>query len=566
MKPCREEESHMSSIDIQIEEIYQASYLNLVNHVMQDLEIPQLINELVPYDVQCKISPGEVVQLMVLDILTGRQAIMHLEEWAKHIDLKKLISPDVEASYFNDDAIGRHLDRIYEANVHQIFSEITLQLWKKEGDPLRIFHSDTTSKSVYGMYPSTEEDQLMITEGYSRDRQGDKQFQYGMIVNQDGILVYGDVHNGNTSDKTWNSDVLSKLNSQLKKLNLNGFIYVADSAAMSKETLDQVKKAGGFLITRGSNNLKIVKEALDRVEQQEDQWSAPWTVQTSGKNTIYRVQELSSIYEGQDVRLIVVESSALEKKKLHTLEKQCQLENKHIQEAQAAFAKQIFHCEADAKEALIQWQKSTLCRFHTIEAHIEKTQEIKRKPGRPKKFESLPIVDVYRVVISRISRDEERFSHDLRRASRFVLVSTVPLEYQGIHMDALQILHTYKGQMHVEMNFSFIKDPYFADEVYLKKPSRVEVLGYILMVALLIYKVFQKKIRSQMQGQKPLRGAGKRKLVNPTAQAIFDMFEYVQVLVLRLPDGKRIRKLGRPLSDEQQRVLHLLGMNESVYL
>jgi hypothetical protein len=134
----------MSSMNPKLEAVYQVSYLNLINHIMLDLKIPQTINEIVPCDDQCKVTPGEMIQLIVLDILTGRQALVHLEEWACHIDIKKLISPDVEASYFNDDAIARHLDRIDEANVHQVFSELTLQLWKKEGDTLRIFHGDTT--------------------------------------------------------------------------------------------------------------------------------------------------------------------------------------------------------------------------------------------------------------------------------------------------------------------------------------------------------------------------------------------------------------------------------------
>lgn len=61
------------------------------------------------------------------------------------------------------------------------------------------------------------------------------------------------------------------------------------------------------------------------------------------------------------------------------------------------------------------------------------------------------------------------------------------------------------------MNFSFLKDPYFPDEFYLKKPTRVEVLGYIFLLALLVYKVFQRRIRQHVTEENSLIGAGKRK-------------------------------------------------------
>jgi transposase len=133
-------------------------------------------------------------------------------------------------------------------------------------------------------------------------------------------------------------------------------------------------------------------------------------------------------------------------------------------------------------------------------------------------------------------------------------------------MNAIQILQIYKEQYHVEMNFSFLKDPFFVDEVYLKKPHRVQVLGYLLMTALLVYMVFQKRIRKLLEGQPPLQGAGKRKLYNPTAKSIFKLFQYVQVAVFRMPTGEFIRQFVHPLTEDQQRVLQVLGLDESTYI
>lgn len=66
-------------------------------------------------------------------------------------------------------------------------------------------------------------------------------------------------------------------------------------------------------------------------------------------------------------------------------------------------------------------------------------------------------------------------------------------------------------------------------------------------------------MRQVITNECPLKGARKRKLTKPTGQAIFQLFAYVQVVVLECPNGQRQRKLGRSLTYEQQRVLRELG-------
>lgn len=84
-------------------------------------------------------------------------------------------------------------------------------------------------------------------------------------------------------------------------------------------------------------------------------------------------------------------------------------------------------------------------------------------------------------------------------------------------MDGPELLAMYKGQIQVEMNFAFLKDPFYTDEMYLKKPERIMTLGYIFLLALVIYHVFQRRIRQFITEEKPMKGAGGRKLTKPTA-------------------------------------------------
>lgn len=118
----------------------------------------------------------------------------------------------------------------------------------------------------------------------------------------------------------------------------------------------------------------------------------------------------------------------------------------------------------------------------------------------------------------------------------------------------------------MECNFSILKDPYFVDEIYLKKAHRVDVLGYLFLIALLVYHMIQGKVRSQTNERQPLIATTNRKLAQPTTRGIFRLLENVQVVVFRLPDGSRFRQFGQPLDGEQRRLLAMFNMDESIYV
>ncbi|OXB87356.1 hypothetical protein B9L19_09910 [Geobacillus thermocatenulatus] len=52
----------------------------------------------------------------------------------------------------------------------------------------------------------------------------------------------------------------------------------------------------------------------------------------------------------------------------------------------------------------------------------------------------------------------------------------------------------------------------------------------------------------------------------PTGQAIFQLFQYVNVVLFKLPDGRIQRSLDRSLTPDQRRILQGLGLDESIYV
>ncbi|ALA71631.1 transposase [Geobacillus stearothermophilus 10] len=552
-------------MNVKVKGVYRNSYLNIISVLVKKLDIPHLIDHLVPVDPQCQTRVSDAVQAILYNLFDGRQALVHLERWAQEIDLEKLIRPGLQPSWLNDDALARHLDRLYEADIHKVISTCLIHIYRKEGLSLRAFHADTTDKTVYGAYESASLEALQITHGYNRHHRWQKPIGFGLVGNEDGIPFYGDVHDGNRSDKAWNPEVLSRIHEQFKQAKIDDeWIYVADSAAMTKDTLAQTKAARAFLITRGPSSLRIVKQALAEADSPHIPWSEPFILAERNGAT-YRVWETAATYEGHPVRLIVVESSALDQRKGKTLEKERVKEAELLREEQVRWERHPFSCREDAEQALTSLKASLRPRFHRVEAAVEEIVRPKKRRGRPKKGAEPETETLYTLRLN-VEFDQPAWEQARRKASRFVLVTTVPKEWKGQQMDAQEILKLYKGQISVEMNFAFLKDPFFTDEIYVKKPERVAVLGYLFLLALAIYRVFQRRVRQFITPERPLKGAGGRKLTRPTGQVIFQLFQYVNIILLELPDGRIQRALDRSLNPDQRRILQGLGMDESIYV
>lgn len=77
----------------------------------------------------------------------------------------------------------------------------------------------------------------------------------------------------------------------------------------------------------------------------------------------------------------------------------------------------------------------------------------------------------------------------IAQRSALVLITTVSPD----RLSAAELLAEYKGQVHVEHHFHFLKDPLFVDALFVKKPERLEALGYVLLGAWLLYRLPERR-------------------------------------------------------------------------
>jgi hypothetical protein len=89
-------------------EAHEVHHWPIVRAYAERLGLVGLINRLVPSEME--IDPGTIVLGMVIDTLSGRSPLYHLEAFFAHQDRALLLGREVEAKVFNDDTVGRVLD------------------------------------------------------------------------------------------------------------------------------------------------------------------------------------------------------------------------------------------------------------------------------------------------------------------------------------------------------------------------------------------------------------------------------------------------------------------------
>ena len=149
----------------------------------------------------------------------------------------------------------------------------------------------------------------------------------------------------------------------------------------------------------------------------------------------------------------------------------------------------------------------------------------------------------------------ERIARLQEEAGCFVLLTNVPTAGDLAH-SASDILTVYKDQHGTEQNYGFLKDPVIVNSLFLKKPERIEALGLILLLALLLWRLMERTMRTYVDTTStPLPGWDKKATERPTSFMMVTKF--AGVIVLHLGDH---RQLARPLSVVQQQYLKALDV------
>lgn len=544
--------------------ISNVGYLPIVSAYAARIGLVEEIDRLLHCEME--VSPGRVVLAMILDALSGRSPLFRFGEFFADKDVELLLGEDIPMAKLNDDTAGRVLDRIAQVGTNVVMGGVAVRVMRSFALDLSHAHQDVTSHKVYGDYLLYEEGHtqpFVITEGYSRDHRPDlKQLTHNLLCVDHGIPVYSKIMDGNASDKTINHRLIPEMAERMRSLGSEMFIYVADSALVTQDNLALIDDWDkGFLFV--SRLPMTYNECHHAIEQaiEADAWQEIGVISDepetkNRKPASYRCFETVVTLYGITYRALVVHSDAFDERRQKKVDKRIVNEREELSKLKKGLEKIEYACLPDAEAAM---KRISPAQFHQLTIAIQPRPQYHK--GRPRADGTRKLKSMkYRLNIA-IEPNQEALDRLRQEAGCFVLISNTLAEGTD-SVSCRELLNIYKDQHMVERNFGFLKDPVFVNALFLKSPRRIEALGLVLVLALMIWRLMERTMRLNLRAtDSTITGWEKRQTSRPTSLMLTTKFVGIFVLV-----SSAQRRLAQPLNPTQVRYLEILELTPEIFL
>ena len=543
----------------------------VIKSYLDRLRIVETIDRILPKAPQSPVSHGECVLALLISVLQGDHRLCYVEHKLRDLDLVLLFGrKGIAAHHFNDTRLGVTLDALF-SHTTEIYGSIVCSAILEFGIRPKRFHVDTTTVILRGVYdilevlPSLREAPPIPARGYSKDHRPDlQQLMFGMVNSDEGIPMLGRFENGNGADTKLFRNYMAELAEKLDDLRGSDAITVGDSKLCTVETLAQAAELSFPLITMVPETFSMRQEFIGQAcldadlphlltteeggEYHGKSWKFPVILEIPGKPDRH-------VW----LRCLAVYSSQLAKKKQESRKRSVTNEWEALQAFCTRIAETTFACEADAKKVVSRDWKALKAKFHSMSFNSSPEEIVipNKKVGRPAKISPPPVrAVIWRVTIHITETLREKTAYD--PDGFFVLVTSVTDHRKK---SDTQLLEGYKGQQVVETSFKWMKGPLAVAPLFLELPSRIQALGFILLLALLFSALLQRDARRAIRkrGGKVPNFPG-RKSDSPTWQGILALFEGIRLTTVSL--GSQKHRAFHNLDADQVEVLALLGIPE----
>ncbi len=491
-------------------EVQNLNHLGIIAGIIDEIGIVEIINEKLGIKAQEKLNSGLIVKGIILNAMGFVSRPLYLfPQFFNDKATEHLFGEGIHPEDFNDDKIGRVMDKLYQIGLSNIFLLIAIETVKKYGIDNKYSHLDSTSISLQGDYGICQTDKeknlepvpIKIVHGYSKDRRPDlKQFLINLIASSDGgVPLFLTCGNGNDNDKAKFARILSNYKKQVDFDN----IFVADSALYSAENL--LKLENLKWITRVPLSIKAaqfyVRETLD---------SELIKTEIEG----YKAIKKESNYGGIKQEWIIVESGSRKASDLKQLSKKIAKDDEKARLLVKKLSQRTYENRTEIK-AVFRCEQKKLKYHHLVLKDVSQTTDKKSKKT------------VYKAVMI-LEKKAKKIVEEEKKAGRFILATNV-LE----NLSSSSILTAYKGQQSCERGFRFLKDPlFFADSVFLKYPSRVETMAMLMGLSLLVYTIGQRQVRANLKHNNAgLKNQLGKVTDEPTLRWIFQCFQGIHLVI-----------------------------------
>ena len=554
--------------------IFRLGPLPLINHFIDRLDLEDILERFIPTtDSRTRITYARRLGVLMRSVATEREPIYRLGEVVEAFAPEGFGLKSGEVERLTDDAVGRALDKLFDADRGALMTEIVIRTRERFGLCMDEVNNDSTTVKLTGQYKQAKGRSIrgkkapFVTYGFSKDRRPDlKQLLFILTTTKDGAVpVQFRCEAGNTSDSRTHQETWE----QLKAVTgTSDFLYVADSKLCSADAMEYIARhSGRFVCVLPKNRLED-KEFRAWIQTNEPEWEKVWDRQNPrGKglprDRWYAVKH--RLPSGEGWPLIWVFSSLLRLK--HTKSRQ-----ERIARAEQELSDLAAHHSGlrprKRSRYEIRRQIDQIIERYCVKRYLKvslksvpKHTYKQERPGRPGPDTRYVKKTKKRWRIE-WTVDEAAIAYD------HVSDGMYPLITNDRNLAPRQVLEAHKRQPKLEKRFSQIKSVIQIAPVWLKNEGRVEALFFVYFLALLVLALMERELRLAMEkggiADIPIYPE-ERSTSRPTSQQILRIFSFTERHVL-LENGRGVQEFAPKLTDLQKQVLGLMGVPLEIYL
>jgi len=530
--------------------------LPILREVVKALGIEDAFLKHVRHDPRDKIPVSQTLIIALYNVMTERCPLYQMDEWA----LQRGLVPAEFAANFNDDRMGRALDRLFCGDRAAIITDIVLSALKVYDIDVNRIHNDSTTVTLFGdyaAYPNTQAAKPL--HGHNKDHRPDlKQLVFSLSVAGDGAIpLYFKVWDGNITDDT------THLSNWMALRTLVGhakFIYVADCKLCVRETMGFIQTEGGFFVTIMPETRQEITRFKQWIQDNSPVWKnalhLPDTKRQDGTPRVFWTMD-SPFLSSEGYRIVWIKS--LDKQREDEQRRTARIErtenalkplsdtvhtNKNTLEQ-----KTIAILKENRTGEYFDWQIT-----HDVEQTFKQCSR-----GRPTPSTEFRKIEkaVYRLTWC---QKADRIQYDARYDGIFPVIT-------NRQDPAAEILGYYKYQPHLEKRHEQLKSVYNVAPVFLKNPQRIEALLSLYFLGMLVTSLIERKARKEMKNRGveaiPIYPEG-RNCKAPTADKLLALFSDVRLQHIG-KDGRVIQTVPDSLTKVQRTVLGLVGIRPEAY-
>jgi transposase len=525
--------------------------LPLVDQFLARLDLRQQLTAHIPHP-----HYRDALELLVKNVLLCPSALYRVPAWAQSYDPALL-----PAGPLGDDALGRALDRLFAADRASLQTALILQAVQRFKLQSEQIHNDSTSVKFSGAYEHQNAQAIQLRRGHSKDHRPDlKQLIYSLSISADGAVpVHFKTYAGNQADETTHWETWQSLSRLLER---SDFLYVAGSKLCVKQTLLQIHQAQGRFITMMPRTRGEGTAFAQAAANQQVRWEPLWQRRALRKSHCRECFELAAgpRQSAEGFALHWYRSSEKRQRDLRDRQQRLQAAQRRLErlnERRGRGPKTEPAVRRAAENILARYHVASLLEYEIeLQDKVQQTQQTLGHPGtqvrRPRVIKPVPVLSV------------RQRSKALEQAQ--TMDGTFPL-LTNTSLLPLEVVQKYKYQPRLEKRHSLGKSVLEISPVFLKNNTRIEALMFIYFIAQLVASLMERTLRQNMAREAidalPTLPES-RSSKTPTYAQIVDAFTNRAKTEL-YENGQCTDRFTEPLSQPQQLLLRLLGLDPSIY-